>query len=361
MPTDPLPQTTPRCPHCGVAMRKRHGRFGFFWGCPNYPRCPFTLDYPNGKLSASQQRFLTQLCAIEDLCKSYSSRLSKESDEATIQSLLLSFEDEFSIAKKTISHYLQRQKYFYMQEYISTLAGLVYYTGAKSLCAIDAFTEALRINGIAQGLIYATDANTSKLQSLDTYIHHKMQRPKPILPSPSNHISVIPSDFSPPRNGYIDITSKPHSYSFIKFKHIALCIVILLTFFSHGFGLLSPAPAKPNATPRTTQSAPTKTTPSSKKTSLPNSKPLHPELTVPAKSSSTNTNSSIKHSQSTIPTTPGVQNPITTAYVGNKRTKVFHRSGCRAERRMNESNRQYFDNRDEPIKHGFRPCQICTP
>ena len=56
-----------------------------------------------------------------------------------------------------------------------------------------------------------------------------------------------------------------------------------------------------------------------------------------------------------------IQNPISTTYVGNARTGVFHRSGCRAERRMSESNRIYFDNRDELINRGFRPCLICKP
>lgn len=137
------------CPIYMLAPHLRNGYYGYFWGCPNYPRCPFTLNYPSGKLSASQQKFLTGLRDIENLCKFYSSKLAKESDEATIQSLLLSFEDEFPIAKKVLTSYLQKQKYFYMREYISTLAGLVYYSGAKALCSIGEFTEALRINGIA--------------------------------------------------------------------------------------------------------------------------------------------------------------------------------------------------------------------
>lgn len=362
MTTDKLPQTTaPLCPHCGIAMRKRHGRFGFFWGCPNYPRCPFTLDYPDGKLSVSQKDFLTKLNAIEDLCKSYSSKISKGTNESEIQSLLVSFENEFTTAKKSIATYFQRQKYFSMQEYINTLAGLVYYTGATTLCSLNALTEALRINGIAQGLIYSTDANAEKLHNLDTYIRRKMQQPDSILPPPNNHITVTRSNPPPPRNGYIDISSKPHSYSFIKFKYLALCIVILVAFFSRGFGLLSPSPVKPNATPRTTQSAPVKSQPASSKSSSTSSKSLHPEFAAPAKASSATSNSYTRRSQSISNTNPGDQNPITTAYVGNKRTGVFHRAGCRAERRMSERNRLYFDNRNELINRGFRPCQICNP
>lgn len=238
-------------------MHLRNGYYGYFWGCPNYPRCPFTLNYPSGKLSASQQNFLTGLRDIENLCKSYSSKLAKESDTATIQSLLLSFEDEFSISKKALASYLQKQKYFYMREYISTLAGLVYYSGAKSLCSIGEFTEALRINGIAQGLIHSTDANTEKLHTLDAYIRNKMQHPDFISP-PLNKPASDAQSISPRAsgNGYIKVAATPHSRSFSKFKYISLCIVILLAFFTHGFGLLGPSTSKQKASPPTKQSIP---------------------------------------------------------------------------------------------------------
>jgi hypothetical protein len=30
------------CPNCGIPLVKRHGSYGEFWGCPNYPRCRYT-------------------------------------------------------------------------------------------------------------------------------------------------------------------------------------------------------------------------------------------------------------------------------------------------------------------------------
>lgn len=347
----PSSKAPPCCPHCGVPIHLRNGYYGYFWGCPNYPRCPFTLNYPSGKLSASQQKFLTGLRDIENLCKSYSSKLAKESDEATIQSLLLSFEDEFSISKKALTSYLQKQKYFYMREYISTLAGLVYYSGAKTLCSIGEFTEALRINGIAQGLIHSTDANTEKLHTLDAYIRNKMQHPDFISP-PLNKPASDAQSISPRAsgNGYIKVAATPHSRSFSKFKYISLCIVILLAFFTHGFGLLGPSTSKQKASPPTKQSIPLKKSPSSTKDTSP--------IVLPA---TTGPDSSTKSFQPTLPVNQDIQNPISTTYVGNARTGVFHRSGCRAERRMSESNRIYFDNRDELINRGFRPCLICKP
>lgn len=29
------------CPHCKVKLVLRHGPYGYFWGCPNYPKCKF--------------------------------------------------------------------------------------------------------------------------------------------------------------------------------------------------------------------------------------------------------------------------------------------------------------------------------
>ena len=34
----------PSCPRCGSAMRKKKGRYGYFWGCPRYPRCQGTRN-----------------------------------------------------------------------------------------------------------------------------------------------------------------------------------------------------------------------------------------------------------------------------------------------------------------------------
>lgn len=32
------------CPRCGGLLILRHGQFGSFWGCSNYPNCKFTLN-----------------------------------------------------------------------------------------------------------------------------------------------------------------------------------------------------------------------------------------------------------------------------------------------------------------------------
>lgn len=49
------------------------------------------------------------------------------------------------------------------------------------------------------------------------------------------------------------------------------------------------------------------------------------------------------------------------AYVGNARSGIFHTDDCRYVYRMNESNKVYFDDRDDAIDAGYRPCKVCQP
>jgi hypothetical protein len=48
-------------------------------------------------------------------------------------------------------------------------------------------------------------------------------------------------------------------------------------------------------------------------------------------------------------------------YVANKRTGVFHYQGCKWEQKMWEENRAYYDNREDCINDGYRPCKVCRP
>lgn len=49
------------------------------------------------------------------------------------------------------------------------------------------------------------------------------------------------------------------------------------------------------------------------------------------------------------------------AYVGNARSHIFHTDDCRYVYRMNDFNKVYFDDRDEAIDAGYRPCKVCQP
>lgn len=48
-----------------------------------------------------------------------------------------------------------------------------------------------------------------------------------------------------------------------------------------------------------------------------------------------------------------------TSYIGNKNSKVFHRSTCSSL--PADKNRVYFKSRDEAVNAGYRPCQKCNP
>lgn len=68
-----------------------------------------------------------------------------------------------------------------------------------------------------------------------------------------------------------------------------------------------------------------------------------------------------------IPEQPEEEEEITTTnghdYIGNKNSKVFHYTDCSSVKRMNESNKVFFNNttREEVIAKGYKPCGNCNP
>lgn len=48
-------------------------------------------------------------------------------------------------------------------------------------------------------------------------------------------------------------------------------------------------------------------------------------------------------------------------YVGNRKTKVFHISTCGFVPRISDNHIVEFDDRDEAVSRGYRPCQKCLP
>ena len=49
-------------------------------------------------------------------------------------------------------------------------------------------------------------------------------------------------------------------------------------------------------------------------------------------------------------------------YIGNKKSKKFHKPSCSSVKQMNESNKVYFDcTREEVIAKGYDPCGRCHP
>ncbi len=52
---------------------------------------------------------------------------------------------------------------------------------------------------------------------------------------------------------------------------------------------------------------------------------------------------------------------IESAYVGNKKSHVFHRSTCSSASSMSEKNKVAFSSREEAIDAGYKPCGKCNP
>lgn len=49
------------------------------------------------------------------------------------------------------------------------------------------------------------------------------------------------------------------------------------------------------------------------------------------------------------------------AYIGNTRSGIFHYDSCQYVYRMNDSNKVYFDSREDAVDAGYRPCRVCRP
>lgn len=48
-------------------------------------------------------------------------------------------------------------------------------------------------------------------------------------------------------------------------------------------------------------------------------------------------------------------------YVANSRSGIFHYQGCQWEQKMREENRVYYEDRNDCIADGYRPCKVCRP
>ena len=49
------------------------------------------------------------------------------------------------------------------------------------------------------------------------------------------------------------------------------------------------------------------------------------------------------------------------SYIGNSHSYKFHYASCRWVQKMSDSNKVYFESRDEAIDAGYVPCKVCRP
>lgn len=77
-----------------------------------------------------------------------------------------------------------------------------------------------------------------------------------------------------------------------------------------------------------------------------------------------------KRVESTLPSTsvaknsavsPQPKNRVSATYVGNIKTRKYHRESCSSVNRMRASNRTYFDSSSSARSAGYTPCNICRP
>jgi len=50
-----------------------------------------------------------------------------------------------------------------------------------------------------------------------------------------------------------------------------------------------------------------------------------------------------------------------TEYIGNKRTRTFHKPSCPSVSKISEKNRIIFRSRSDALKIGYNPCKTCKP
>ncbi len=48
-------------------------------------------------------------------------------------------------------------------------------------------------------------------------------------------------------------------------------------------------------------------------------------------------------------------------YIGNKRSKKFHRADCTSVAKISPGNAERFQKREEAINNGYAPCKACKP
>lgn len=339
----------PTCPYCHIPMQKRQGQYGTFWSCPNYPRCPFTLSYPSGTLSSSQKMFLSLIKKRECLCKKYITDIDHMLDSESICTALEQYEKELLFYHSELSHFFSQRKYKNTQTSFDSIVGYVYYRGAKKLYQFQQYEQSDLL--LTKSLLIFGDGmlrnNAICLQKKIKLLCHP---PKLVNSIPNTTIDIVPvsssaslaasspSDRIPPKSNGFLAAHRRYIGAFLTFS-----ILGVLFLFTNGFGLLS-TPSKKAAPPKPpiTRSVPTTTDTHSHTNKFFISPSVSP---------------SIKSSSHPIDAT----HKVTSQYIGNGRTGKFHIQGCRAEQRMSESNRIYLNSRDDAIRQGFIPCQICHP
>ncbi len=325
----PSSKDPPCCPYCGIPMYLRHGRYGYFWSCPNYPRCPFTLNYSNRKLSSSQKTFLDLIRQRESLCRKYIDDIKNAETPSMVSASIGLFENNLKLHQERLQSFFAQNKYKDTQTSFDIAIGMVYYAGAQRLYDFKQYVQAESLINTALLIVTENNMYREGMNKLKGQILFQLHPSPPVQPPLVINPPISPDPIVPKKNGFI----AAHRHSLLAL--LSLSVLSIMFVFTYGFGLsYTPQKASPKTYKGSVQSVPLLQL--SPKTKL-----------APG---GTNTVNPINNSPQ-----------ITSQYVGNSRTGKFHIQGCRAERRMSESNRIYIESRDEAINRGFVPCLICHP
>lgn len=129
------------CPNCKIPMVLRKGKFGYFWGCINYPKCKQTYQI-NGEKTNWEEIYNFELKKLYTLIEKYTNNVQDNiiclTDKTLITELCIkyanNFENEFSTSYKNLyDTFLKKPAYKNEINKIKSSYSIFYF----SLCLIS--------------------------------------------------------------------------------------------------------------------------------------------------------------------------------------------------------------------------------
>ena len=152
----------PICPKCHIQMELKYGKFGEFWGCPNFPHCRETLQL-DGTPTNWKKIFNDEMKKLYDIFNVYINRIrenvttitDKKSGEDTCLKFATSFENDFKQYYLPIHDtFLQRPPYNKYLIDIQSRYAVVYFEFANAAMRISSYNIAKTFIDIANKYIH---------------------------------------------------------------------------------------------------------------------------------------------------------------------------------------------------------------
>lgn len=152
----------PICPRCHIKMKLKFGKFGDFWGCPNFPDCKETLQI-DGTPTNWKKIFNNEVKKLYDIFNVYINKIheditittDKKSGEEICLKFATSFEADFKQYYVPIyDTFLKRQPYSKYLIDIQSRYAIVYFEFAKAAMCIGNYNIARTFIDIANKYIH---------------------------------------------------------------------------------------------------------------------------------------------------------------------------------------------------------------